>query len=329
MSAAAKQLRLPPMPKISDLIRMYGLRAKKQLSQNFILDLNVTDKIARKADVFDCHVIEVGSGPGSLTRSLLNNGVKHVHGVEIDERFLPSLEVLRDASHNHLTIHHQDIMTFDMMSPLRNKKSVHMRQWESEELPNMRLVGNLPFAVSIPLLLQWLQAVAERKGPFQLGRVPMTLVFQKEVGQNLVAEEFNYHRSRLSIMAQTYCHVTKEMVLRSTVFTPEPQVDAWLIHFVPRIQPKVDVPFDILEQVVKAIFSKRKKIIRHSIKELFPQRGHLADQLLHDIDIEPTVRPHQLTLEQYNSISTRFVQLCQEHGLTTEPLKINKPNVIR
>lgn len=330
MTSSLRQLRLPPMPKISEIMRLYGIRAKKQLSQNFILDLNVTDKMSRCADVFDCHVIEVGAGPGSLTRSLINGGIRHLHAVELDERFLPSLEILQEASQGGMTIHHNDILKFDMTSVL-NDPSLEdpiAAPWDSDELPNIRLVGNLPFDVSIPLLLQWIEAISRQKGPWRFGRVPMTLVFQKEVGQNMIAEDCNYDRSRLAIMTQNYCHVTRPMVLNSTVFTPQPKVDAWLMHFIPRWKPIIDAPFDIVEQVVKGIFQKRKKVIRTPMKLLFPGHEHLAQELLENTQIEPTLRAHQLSVEQYGEITSEFMRLCKVHDLSTTPLKVNKPSLI-
>jgi len=128
--------------------------------------------------VFDCHVCEVGAGPGSLTRSLLRAGAKHVGAVEIDGRFLPSLEMLQSACKGRLIIHRADIMTFYIPEALPNASVV---RWESKDLPGVRMVGNLPFNVSIPLLLQWLEAIPMRAGPFAFGRTPMALVFQKEV----------------------------------------------------------------------------------------------------------------------------------------------------
>ncbi|XP_002161204.1 dimethyladenosine transferase 1, mitochondrial isoform X1 [Hydra vulgaris] len=325
MSSATKQLRLPPMPRISDLMRLYGLRAKKQLSQNFILDLNVTDKIARKADVFDCNVIEVGSGPGSLSRSLLNAGLRHLYAVEIDKRFLPSLELLQDASDGHMSIYHADILKFDMVKPLKNVISA---EWESDDLPNIRLVGNLPFSVSIPLFLQWLEALSTRSGVFSFGRIPMTLVFQKEVGQNMVAEALNYDRSRLAIMAQNYCHVSRAMEISSSVFVPEPKVDAWLMHFIPLKKPAIDAPFNVVEQVVKAIFSKRRKIIKTPLRRLFPENERLADELLDRIKLDTNLRPHQLELHDFNLITKEFMKICNENDYSLTPLPVNKPDKI-
>jgi len=243
--------------------------------------------------------------------------------VEIDQRFLPSLQLLEDASYGHMTIHNADIMKFDMSTVLH--ENIFAADWKSENLPNVRLVGNLPFSVSIPLILQWLEAVSERVGVFQHGRVPMSLVFQKEVGENLIAEEFDSHRSRMSIMAQNYCHVTKGMLLNSEVFVPKPKIDAWLVNFTPRQQPIIQAPFNIVEQVVKAIFSKRRKVIRTPIKSLFPGNEKLSDELLIRADVSPTLRPYQLSLDQFDSITRVFMKICAEKRLSLTPLAVNKP----
>ncbi|XP_046849387.1 trafficking protein particle complex subunit 10-like [Xenia sp. Carnegie-2017] len=259
----SKKIILPPLPKISDILRIYGVRAKKQLSQNFILDQNITDKIVSKADVYDCFVCEVGSGPGSLTRSVLHAGARQVAAVEIDQRFIPALELLADCSDGKMTVHNENIMKFNVCKAFPNAEGV---EWEKDYLPSVRLVGNLPFNVSIPLLLQWLQAVSARIGPFTFGRVPMSLVFQKEVADNISAPPGHPNSSRLSAMTQHLCEVKRSYSLPRTVFVPEPKVDAVLLHVVPRKTPEIDAPYEVVEQVVKALFSKRRKFIRSSLR---------------------------------------------------------------
>lgn len=322
MSANPIPLRLPPMPKIADILRIYGLSAKKQLSQNFILDLNVTDKIARVSDVFDCHVCEVGAGPGSLTRSLLHAGAKHVAAVEIDRRFMPSLEMLQSACKGRLTIHRADVMTFYIPEAFPDADVV---RWESNDLPGVRMVGNLPFNVSIPLLLQWLEAIPQRAGPFAFGRTPMALVFQKEVADNIQSSPGNTECTRLSIMTQYLCEVKKKFSLPRTVFVPEPKVDASLLCFVPRVVPLLDAPFSIVEQVVKAIFSERRKTIRNSLRTLFPRKPELVDELMERTGIDSTLRPHQVDFKDYNKICKSFIELTKDYGLSHVPLRVRKP----
>lgn len=322
MSANPLPLRLPPMPKIADILRIYGLSAKKQLSQNFILDMNITDKIAQVADVFDCHVCEVGAGPGSLTRSLLHAGAKHVSAVEIDGRFMPSLEMLQSASKGRLAVHHADIMAFHIPDAFPRADVV---RWESNDIPGVRMVGNLPFNVSIPLLLQWLEAIPQRAGPFTFGRTPMALVFQKEVANNIQSPPGNRECTRLAIMAQYLCEVKKKYSLPRKVFVPEPKVDASLLCFVPRITPLIDAPFVIVEQVVKAIYSERRKTIRNSLKTLFPNRSELVDELMERTGLDSTLRPHQVDFEDYNKICQSFIELSRDHNLSVTPLRVHKP----
>merc|ERR1712080_743092 len=151
----------------------------------------------------------------------------------------------------------------------------------------------------------------------------MTLVFQAEVGQNMIANVNSLHRTRLSIMTQNYCHVSSPMVINSTVFTPEPQVDAWLMHFIPRQKSIIDASFDDIEQVVKAIFSLKRKYIRRPLKHLFPEDESLVDELLRRAAVKPTQRPHNLDLDAFNRITTQFLKMCEELNLSTRPLKVN------
>lgn len=324
MSANPLPLRLPPMPKIAEILRIYGLSAKKQLSQNFILDLNITGKIARVADVFDCHVCEVGAGPGSLTRSLLQAGAKHVTAVEIDGRFMPSLEMLQSASKGRLSIHRADILTFHIPDAFPKVDAV---RWENDK-PGVRMVGNLPFNVSIPLLLQWLEAIPQRAGPFAFGRTPMALVFQKEVADNIQSLPGNSECTRLSIMTQHLCEVKKKYSLPRKVFVPEPKVDASLLCFVPRVNPLIDAPFIIVEQIVKAIFSERRKTIRNSLRMLFPRKPELVDELMERTGVDSTLRPHQVDFDDYNKICQSFMELTRDHDLLVTPLRVRKPVAI-
>lgn len=322
MSANPIPLRLPPMPKIADILRIYGLSAKKQLSQNFILDLNITDKIARVSDVFDCHVCEVGAGPGSLTRSLLHAGAKHVSAVEVDGRFMPSLEMLQSASKGRLTVHHADIMKFHIPDAFPRADVV---RWESNDTPGVRMVGNLPFNVSIPLLLQWLEAIPQRAGPFVFGRTPMALVFQKEVADNIQSPPGNSECTRLAIMTQYLCEVKKKYSLPRQVFVPEPKVDASLLCFVPRVTPLINAPFIVVEQVVKAIYSERRKTIRNSLRTLFPHKPELADELMERSELDSTLRPHQVDFNDYDKICQSFIELSRDHSLPVTPLRVRKP----
>lgn len=197
-------LRLPPLPSIKNLLKIYKLRAVKQLSQNFILDQNLSDKIIRKTgNLSDCHVLEVGPGPGGLTRSILKHRPNKVVVVEKDKRFEPTLEMLADAFaavNGNMEIIFDDIMRLNMTTVLPRTEA---KAW-TDKSPRIRLIGNLPFNISTPLIIKWLHAVCEKTGPWEFGRTRMTLTFQKEVAERLVAEPSDLQRCRLSVMAQAW-----------------------------------------------------------------------------------------------------------------------------
>ncbi|XP_036172033.1 dimethyladenosine transferase 1, mitochondrial isoform X1 [Myotis myotis] len=179
-SGALGTFRLPPLPTIREIIKLFKLQAAKQLSQNFLLDLRLTDKIVRKAgNLTNAYVYEVGPGPGGITRSILNAGVAELLVVEKDSRFLPGLQMLSDAAPGKLRIVHGDVLTFKVERAFPESLK---RQWEDDP-PNVHIIGNLPFNVSTPLIIKWLENVSQREGPFAYGRTQMTLTFQKEVAE--------------------------------------------------------------------------------------------------------------------------------------------------
>lgn len=299
--------RLPPLPTIADLIRLYGLSAKSQLSQNFLLDLNITDKLVRSAgNLRGCVVCEVGPGPGALTRSILNAGPAKVIAIEKDRRFQPSLELLSEASGGRLELSYDDALTFDFERAC--DQHVIKKTWEGD-LPDLHIIGNLPFNVSIPLLLQWLSLIPKRKGPFYFGRTQLTLTFQKEVAERILAVPDHPQRSRLSIMAQHLCDIKLCFNMPGAVFVPRPKVDATVLKFTPRIVPKIDVEFDSLETVVKAMFQYRRKFIYKSASLLFPGQPDRVGELFQLSGVDRTLRPQQLTLEHFRDLTVCYRKL--------------------
>ncbi|XP_036172044.1 dimethyladenosine transferase 1, mitochondrial isoform X11 [Myotis myotis] len=221
-SGALGTFRLPPLPTIREIIKLFKLQAAKQLSQNFLLDLRLTDKIVRKAgNLTNAYVYEVGPGPGGITRSILNAGVAELLVVEKDSRFLPGLQMLSDAAPGKLRIVHGDVLTFKVERAFPESLK---RQWEDDP-PNVHIIGNLPFNVSTPLIIKWLENVSQREGPFAYGRTQMTLTFQKEVAERLAANTGSKQRSRLSVMAQYLCHVQHVFTIPGRAFVPKPEAE--------------------------------------------------------------------------------------------------------
>lgn len=310
-SGALGTFRLPPLPTIREIIKLFRLQAAKQLSQNFLLDLRLTDKIVRKAgSLTDAYVYEVGPGPGGITRSILNAGVAQLLVVEKDSRFLPGLQMLSDAAPGKLRVVHGDVLTFKVERAFPESLK---RQWEDDP-PNVHIIGNLPFNVSTPLIIKWLENVSQRDGPFAYGRTQMTLTFQKEVAERLAASTGSKQRSRLSVMAQYLCRVQHVFTIPGRAFVPKPEVDVGVVHFTPLAQPRIEQPFPLVEKVVQNVFQFRRKYCHHGLGMLFPQAQRLerTGRLLQLADVDPTLRPRQLSVSHFKSLCDVYRRMCDE-----------------
>ncbi|XP_003962614.2 dimethyladenosine transferase 1, mitochondrial isoform X1 [Takifugu rubripes] len=311
MSASQKlaSLRLPPLPTVGELIKLYNLRAEKQLSQNFLLDLKLTDKIVRQAGCLkDAHVCEVGPGPGGLTRSILNAGAADLLVVEKDSRFIPGLKLLSEAAPGRVRIVHGDILTYRMDRGFPRDIS---KKWH-EDPPNLHIIGNLPFSVSTPLIIKWLENIANQSGPFAYGRTRLTLTFQKEVAERLTASTGSRQRSRLSIMAQYLCTIHSCFTIPGRAFVPKPEVDVGVVHFTPLVKAQIQQPFKLVEKVVRNVFQFRRKHCHKGIEKLFPEacRPEMTQEVMQRADVDPALRPTELTIPQIRALADAYAHLC-------------------
>ena len=314
---AAKHLattyhRLPPLPSIRDIIRLYKIRAAKNLSQNFLLDPKLTSKIVRSGGrVRDCHVCEVGPGPGNITRSIFEQQAAHVTVIEKDRRFLPSLEHLKDAVGGNLHIELGDVLTFNMENTFPKDLT---KSWD-DNIPKIHIIGNLPFNISTPLVIRWLHDISLQKNAWAFGRVPMTLTFQLEVAERMVASPGGEQRSRLSVMCQNWCEVQHKFTIPGRAFLPKPKVDVGVVTFVPRIKPLIPLEFKLVEKVIRCVFSMRQKYCKRGIGQLFPPpvRDELVPKLLAAADVDPTIRPTQLTIAEFNRLCHAYSVILEQN----------------
>jgi 16S rRNA (adenine1518-N6/adenine1519-N6)-dimethyltransferase len=237
---------LADLPPLREALAAHGLMAKKSFGQHFLLDLNITRKIARLADVGAGDVvIEVGPGPGGLTRALVETGAE-VIAVEKDERFRPLLEELAAASGDRLTLVMGDALAVDEAG-LAGGRPAH-------------LVSNLPYNVGTPLLIKWLT------GPWT--PASLTLMFQKEVADRIAARPGGSAYGRLAVIAQATCEARVVMDAPARAFTPPPKVDSAVVRLTPRADRPAPERLDALQRLTAAAFGQRRKMLRASLKPL-------------------------------------------------------------
>ena len=267
------------LPSISQTIKEYNLFAKKKLSQNFILDLNLTNKIINLSDKIKYNsIIEIGPGPGSLTRSLLLNGAKEVIAIEKDKRFIDALQILKIASHNKLIIENEDALNINLKDII-NKYNII----------NAEIIANLPYSIATKLLLKWI--------PFPKKINQMTLMFQKEVAERITAKPGSKKYGRLSILIGLMAEAKIIMHIPSDAFKPQPKVDSAIVQIKPKIN-KIKFNKIILEEITKNLFNQRRKQIKSTLIK-FGDPLKICSLL----NIAPSLRPEQITLEQYENMA--------------------------
>lgn len=308
-------LRLPPLPTPRDLVKLYRVRAMKQLSQNFLMDMRLSDKIVKMAGKLqDGHVVEVGPGPGGLTQAIIRRQPKKLIVVEKDSRFTPTLQLLAEtfASVNgQMDIVLDDIMKINMSNIFPEEEK---REW-NDKCPNIHLIGNLPFSVSTPLIVRWLQDISEHGGAWSMGRTPMTLTFQKEVAERLVAEASGEQRCRLSVMAQAWTKPILKFVIPGKAFVPKPDVDVGVVKFIPLITPRTKHDFKLFEKITRHMFSFRQKHSINCARTLFPVhcQNELAMIMFKLVDLDPTIKPYELTVEDMSRLCTAYKYILKNH----------------
>lgn len=268
------------LPPLREVIARHGLSARKGLGQNFLLDLNLTARIARVAgDLSGCDVLEVGPGPGGLTRALLAAGARRVLAVEKDPRCLPALAEIAEAWPGRLEVVLGDALELDVAGRLS---------------PPVRIVANLPYNIGTELLLRWLTPPAWP--PFWSS---LTLMFQKEVAERIVARPGSPAYGRLAILAQWRCSTRIALTLPPAAFVPPPKVSSAVVHLEALPAPRCPADPALLARVTAAAFGQRRKMLRASLRGLAPG----MDELLARLGIPPTARAEEIPLEGFCAIA--------------------------
>jgi len=272
------------LPPLREVIRAHDLVAKRQLGQNFLLDLNLTAKIARSAgDLSGCDVLEVGPGPGGLTRGLLAEGARRVLAVEKDARCLPALAEIAASVPGRLEVIVGDALEVDVLAHLRAP---------------IKVVANLPYNVGTELLIRWLSPAVWP--PYWTS---LTLMFQKEVAERIVAKPRTEHYGRLALLAQWRCSAAIVMMLPPEAFTPAPKVHSAVVQLTALPEPRFACDFAVLQRVTAMAFGQRRKMLRSSLKGMGPG----IEGLLESVGIPPTARAEEIGLEQFCALA-RAVQ---------------------
>ena len=267
------------LPPLREILKQHNLKARKGLGQNFLLDFNVTRKIARLANARpQKHFVEIGPGPGGLTRSLLHEGVDQLTLIERDERVRPILSEISTRYPGSLDIIFDDALSID---------------WSSLSPSPYVIVGNLPYNIGTALLVDWLS----RPWPPEFDQ--LTLMFQEEVGERIVALPGSRAYGRISALAQWRCDVDILYRLPRDAFTPAPKVASAIVEFRPKNSLELSPSVDVFSRITAAAFGQRRKMLRQSLKSIC---GDVIE-LLSELGIDPTARAEDLDWREYCRIA--------------------------
>ena len=272
------------LPPLREVIARHGLAAKKALGQNFLFDLNLTRRIARAAGPLEGFtVIEIGPGPGGLTRALLMEGATNVIAIERDDRALAALAEISAAYPGKLTVIPGDALQTDYARLAAGTPT--------------KIVANLPYNIATPLLIGWIGS-----GEWPPFYESLTLMFQKEVAERIVAKSGGKEFGRLSVLCQYRTTAKKLFDVNRSAFTPPPKVTSSIVQLMPKAKPEPECRLEVLERVTAAAFGQRRKMLRASLRSLLPE----PEALLGALGIDPELRAEQLPVEAFARLAQRI-----------------------
>jgi len=313
--------RMPPLPTTKDLLRLYRIKAKKSLSQNFILDPSILQRIAKTAGNIDGKIaVEVGPGPGGITRAILDTNVKECHVIEKDPRFLPALKLIKNSvGEDKLHISIGDCLHYNVSTRLQGK--LMKTPWDSPLKSDLVLFGNLPFNVATPFLIKLMKTMADQTNLFSFGRMTSVLTFQHEVALRMVAPPANPERCRLSVIVQNWADAHYAFNLPGGAFVPAPEVEVGVVSLTPLRQPYINLPYETVDYIVNCLFVRGKnKYLRGNLQRLFVPMGaspelsrELAIELLEKCDIDPTSCAVRLSMDDIKSLCFGYQHFKETH----------------
>ena len=269
------------IPSPAQLIDKYQLNAKKSLGQNFILDLNFTDKIVRHVNDISQHsILEIGAGAGTLTRSILQANPKRLVVIEKDQRCIELLMELKCYYQNiDFEIIHGDALKINELEIFKQEISQQQK---------FKIIANLPYNIGTVLLIKWLKISQHIAS--------MHLMLQKEVVERIIAKTSDNHFGRLAVMANFYCQSKMLFNAHQNVFTPPPKIVSAIVELIPKDKIDQQIKFEKLEKVVASAFSQRRKMLKSSLKNFL---GNNTVKILEDCQINPQMRAEQLSIDDF------------------------------
>ena len=272
------------LPTVKSLIKENELRPLKKLGQNFIFDLNITNNIAKVANCHNKNIIEIGPGPGGLTRSIFIQGANSIIAIEKDYKSIKCLQSLQDICGDKLKIIHDDILNLKLIDFGPFPKSI---------------IANLPYNISSKLIINWLKEINLNKDVLI---DEITITIQKELADKLVSKVGDSNYGRISLITNLLSSVSKEIELPPSVFFPKPKVHSSVIKITPLKEPRFDVDLNIFEKLTRRAFGNRRKMLRQSLKEFG------GSNLLKLANIKDNLRAQDLSTSEFCKLSKLFAQ---------------------